>query len=431
MSQPKNLNWIVWITLSTAFFLSFFHRVAPAVIADQLMAEFDTGAVAIGGLASIYFYIYLLMQIPTGALADTVGPRTTVAVGSIVAGLGALLFALAWNLPVAFVGRFLIGLGVSVAFICTLKAQTVWFPAERFATMSGLLAIVGTAGAIVATTPLAASSDAFGWRPAFVASAIASIVVAVLIWSLVKDAPDGESGRPDKPLTHRMSLRQSVPVVWRNRQTWLCFTIHFSLFGGYLAFVGLWGAPFLMHVYDLSRIQAANWMIVVTVAFAAGSFLVGVLSDRLRRRKPPVLIGATLFVIMWLSLVLWPGGPPPYAWTMVALIVASAGASAYALGFAVVKESNPPGASGLAMATANIGGILGVALLQPLIGHMLDSSWEGTVVAGARVYAFSAYRTAFWAFVIVGLCGLIATLFMRDTRREARNNNQRPGDAWQ
>lgn len=117
-------RWLVWGVLAFSFSIVFFHRVSLAVVADQLMAEFNLGASALGNLGAVYFYIYTVMQIPSGILADTIGPRLTVTVGTLLAAAGAALFALASGLPAAFAGRFLTGLGVSVVFVAVQKSQT-------------------------------------------------------------------------------------------------------------------------------------------------------------------------------------------------------------------------------------------------------------------------------------------------------------------
>ncbi|MDP1982511.1 MAG: signal peptidase I, partial [Sulfuritalea sp.] len=95
-----------------AYLLSFFHRVAPAAISGDLQVSFAIGGAQLGTLAATYFYVYTLMQIPTGVLADTLGPRRILWWGGLVAGVGAILFGLAPSFELAFVGRTLVGLGV-------------------------------------------------------------------------------------------------------------------------------------------------------------------------------------------------------------------------------------------------------------------------------------------------------------------------------
>src|ERR1035437_6984317 len=77
-----------------AYVLSFFQRFAPAGIATDLAVAFSTSASSLGALAATYFYVYTLMQVPTGILVDTLGPRRILLIGGVVGGFGSLLFGL-------------------------------------------------------------------------------------------------------------------------------------------------------------------------------------------------------------------------------------------------------------------------------------------------------------------------------------------------
>ncbi len=117
MGPPMGLAWFIW-GLGALFYLAgFFQRVAPGVMTGELMQDFHISASGLGHLSGLYFYAYVAMQIPTGILADTLGPRKLLTAGCLVAGLGTLLFALS---PVYFwagLGRLLIGGSVAVAFV--------------------------------------------------------------------------------------------------------------------------------------------------------------------------------------------------------------------------------------------------------------------------------------------------------------------------
>ncbi|NLF97605.1 MAG: MFS transporter [Candidatus Riflebacteria bacterium] len=413
-----SLRWIVWSVLSSSYIISFFHRIAPGVVADYLMSEFVVGAGAISALSSVYFYVYMALQIPIGAAADAIGPRRVAAVGSLMIALGSLLFALAPSYSIAFLGRFLIGIGVATPFVCAMKAQAVWFRPNEFATMSGLLAVVGTVGTIIATTPLAAAVQAWGWRTPFLISAAASLIIAFLIWFFAADKPVEKSAQPQEPVTFKQTLltiREMIPTVWGNRQTWLGFLFHFSLFGGYVAFVGLWGVPYFMQVYGWTRIKAANAMLVVSILYTVGAFLVGALSDRwLGKRKPPMIFCSLFSVFMWALVVFWPGGPVPETLAVVFITLACVSASANILSLTLVKESNPSRASGLAIATAN-GGILGAGVIQSLIGYLLEKQWNGKIIEGVRVYSDAAYHHGFLVFLATSILAAAAALAMRET----------------
>jgi len=181
---------IVFGIVLLSFVLSFFHRTAPAAIASELTRAFAINAATLGTLAATYFYVYTLLQIPVGVLADTMGPRRLLTGGSLIAGAGSLAFALAPTWEIAAVGRMLVGVGTSVVFIAILKISAVWFPAERFATLTGVTMFAGNLGAVIAGAPLAWVVAQTSWRSVFVGLAALSIALGLATWWRVRDRPE-------------------------------------------------------------------------------------------------------------------------------------------------------------------------------------------------------------------------------------------------
>jgi MFS family permease len=153
-TPPLSLAWTIWGFGATLYLMGFFQRVAPAVMTAELMQEFNLNATALGNLSAFYFYSYVSMQIPTGILADLWGPRRLLTTGAFVAAVGGLLFAMAPTIFWAYLGRFLIGGAVAVAFVGSLKLAGEWFPARYFALVSGAALFFGIVGAVFAGAPL-------------------------------------------------------------------------------------------------------------------------------------------------------------------------------------------------------------------------------------------------------------------------------------
>ncbi|SHH89689.1 Major Facilitator Superfamily protein, partial [Caloranaerobacter azorensis DSM 13643] len=79
-------RWYIWGILALAYVIVFFHRVAAGVVRQDLIKAFNITDVEFGNLGSMYFYAYMIMQIPSGILADTLGARKTVSIGTLLAG---------------------------------------------------------------------------------------------------------------------------------------------------------------------------------------------------------------------------------------------------------------------------------------------------------------------------------------------------------
>ena len=110
-------RYLICLLIFLCYVLVFFHRLCPAVIALDIQSSFGISGTLLGVLGSAYFYAYAIMQLPTGLMADSWGPRKTVAVFLILAAVGSVVMGLAPNLAVAILGRILVGIGVSTVFV--------------------------------------------------------------------------------------------------------------------------------------------------------------------------------------------------------------------------------------------------------------------------------------------------------------------------
>ncbi len=412
--QQKRLRTTVLLLAIGAYLLSFFHRVAPAAIARDLAAAFETSAASLGVLAATYFYVYTVMQIPTGVLADTLGPRKILALGGLVAGAGSILFGLAPTFDIAVVGRTLVGLGVSVAFIAMLKLVAVWYEENRFATLTGTAMFIGNIGSVAAGAPLAWAAQAAGWRAVFVVVGILSLAIGIASWFLVQDKP-GEKGAPAPKgaKVDRTAWLGGLATVMKNTATWPGFFVNTGIAGSFFAFAGLWAVPYLTQVHGMTRATASNHISVYFIGFAIGCAVVGRISDRMGRRKPLMVGGAILHALGWWIWIA--SGPLPLGLTYLICGVMGLVTASLTLSWACAKEVNPPLLSGMATSVVNVGVFLGPAILQPLVGWAMDRGWDGAMAEGARLYSAAAYATGLIILAGAAAFGAIATLFVRET----------------
>ncbi len=409
------LRWTAFGIVGLAYILSFFHRFAPAAIAADLQQEFAASGAELGGLAATYFYVYTVMQVPTGILADTLGPRRIVALGGVIAGIGSILFGLADTLTAASIGRLLVGLGVSVTFISLLKLNAAWFHDRHFATMAGLSILLGNVGSLLAAAPLAWALAFTSWRTVFVGVGGLSLVLAGLAWWLVRNNP-GEAGLPS---LREIDGKQAHPphaghwydgllTVLRNRATWPGLWVNTGLSGSLFAFGGLWAVPFLCDVYGMERTAATGYTTLLLMGFALGAFFIGTLSDRLGKRKPVMIAAALTYCLCWLP---WLAGAKlPVLAGYALFFLMGLGASGFTLTWACAKEVNPHALSGMATSVVNIGGFLGTGIMQPLAGWAIDFARHD---GAARTLA--DYQAGLGIMFGFSLMGLIAALFIRET----------------
>ena len=418
-SPPQRVAWFVWGLGALFYLMGFFHRVAPAVMTEELMREFNINATALGNLSAFYFYSYVAMQIPTGILSDTLGPRRLLTIGSLVAGIGTLIFALSSHIIWADFGRLLIGGSVAVAFVGLLKVANNWFHPRHYAMISGLALFFGIVGAVFAGTPLRLLMNYYSWRTVILLSALITFVICLNIWFFVRDYPH-EKGYKDiggvEISTGKKTLKnivQGVLEVFNYPNTWFLFVIPGGLVGCVLTFSGLWGVPFLTTHHELSPPVAAAMTSTLLVAWAIGGPFFGWLSDRLGNRKRLYLIGSVISIAGWLSII-FITKIPVYG-LVVMLLVTGFSSGCIIITFAFAKESVPVDLSGTVSGVVNMGVMMGPTLLQPAVGWILDLKWQGEVIRGIRLYSLNAYQTGFSLMIAWAVLSFFLLFFTRET----------------
>lgn len=430
VKKVMHLRWVIWWALGLAFALNYFNKVAPAVVADNLVREFHLGgAVILGSLASTYFYVYAFMQIPAGILADSIGPRRSSTYGLLIAALGSTMFGLAPTLFFVYLGRLLIGLGLSVIVVNMMKVQAEWFRVREFSTMTGMMAFVGNFGTILGATPLAMLVAGIGWRWSFVSIGLVTAIIGILCWLLVRNRP-AEMGLPSLPAIEawegrletsppiastRPALGQCIRTTLANRRIWPAFIVLFGMYGTLLSFIGMWGVPYVSQVYGLERFVAARFMMAAAIGLMLGGPLVGAISDRLACRKMPLVVTALVYLLLWVALIFWNGGKPPLGMLYLIFFGFGVFGGAFILTYTCAKEVNPPGIAGLTTGTINTGGFLGAAILEPLLGYILDLNWQGQMVGGMKIYPVEAFQSAFSVSLGVMVLAFVASLFITET----------------
>lgn len=413
-TPPARLAWKICALGALLYLIGFYHRVAPAVLTEQLMADFNLGAAALGNLSAVYFYAYAVMQIPAGVLADRLGPRRLLAAGALLAAGGSFFFALAASFLLVSAARLLVGAGVAVAFVATLKLASRWFRPQQFALVSGAVLFCGVCGGIFAGAPLHYLVASFGWRPVMLLGGCATLALAGLIWRWVRDDPAAYGYLSYAPPQHggHAPLLRSLAQVLAYRNSWLLMLVPVGISGSVLAFAGLWGVPYLRQVHGLDTAEAALCTSLLLLAWALGGPLLGALSERLGKRKPLYLATTMLGLAGWSAAIYLPLALPLL---LAVLVVTSFACGNLIIGFAFARESVPPQLMGTASGVCNVGPLLGGVVLQPAIGWLLDQRWQGVSLAGGRIYDAAAYQAGF-SLIIGGIVvSFLLLLLTRET----------------
>lgn len=405
------LPWAMWALGTLLYCYGFFQRLAPGVMVDALMRDLSIPASVLGNLAAIYFYVYAVLQMPAGLLLDRFGARLLLALACATAAAGSALFAIAPDINVAYVGRLLAGFGAGFGWVGALKVIADWFPAQRFAMLSGLSLTVGLIAGLVAQAPLAGAVDVVGWRMTMVATALIGAVLAPVIFLLLRDRRHLAVSAAARGTSLLLSLKRVVAQP----RNWLIGAQGMSLNATINAVIGLWGVPFFIAVYQLDRATAAWSCSLAVIGWAVGCPAAGWWSDRLASRRIPMIAGSALALVSLGAIVFLPPLPLVVAWPLLLLYGMGTGASVVA--YAAARDVQPPEATGAAVGFANMIAVAGIAAVQSGTGVILDLAWDGTLHDGVRVYGADAYRTALALYPVLIAFGHVLAWTMRETHR--------------
>ncbi len=338
----------------------------------------------------------------------------------MVAAAGMILFSLAPDFLWANIGRALIGGSVAVGYVVLLKLSSRWLPPRFYALAAGLALFFGVLGAVIAGVPLRLLIDIFGWRDSLLASGLIAFAGAWLAWGVVRDDPQAKGYRSyaapqalDSRPARSSGAFSGLGTIFRFRNTWLLFLAPGGVVGSILTFAGLWGVPYLKAQYHLDPAKGAAVCSLMMIFWAVGGPVLGGLSDRLGRRKPLYLIGCLVNSAGW-GLIIF---VPNLSFGVFLLLVAVVGFSggAVIIGFAFSKESVPPHLAGTIGGVINTGQMIAAPILQPVIGWILDLTWKGSWIQGARVYEVDSFKIGFTVMLAWSLLSCVMVSLTRET----------------
>ncbi len=132
----------------------------------------------------------------------------------------------------------------------------------------------------------------------------------------------------------------------------------------------------------------------------------------------PYLLFACAYAAVWATLCFFGDGKPPLEYLYSITFLMGFFCSGFTLSLICTKEVNPGHLAGIAMGTTNTGGFIGAAILQVVLGKILDLFWDGRMIDAVRVYPLKAYRIAFLICFSITLLGIVAAAYIKETRCE-------------
>jgi MFS family permease len=399
--------WLVWGVGAVCYGAALFHRASLGVAAPEALQRFDTGPAVLALFSALQLGVYLALQVPSGLLADRLGPRKVITGGMVAMAVGSAVFALTGSIVGGIAGRMLIGFGDAFMFTNVLRLAAHWFPPHRYGKVAALTGLAGGLGQVVSTLPLGLSLHGLGWLPTFLGVAALTAGLAVVAAFAIRDQPAHAQPVHDT-LEPRERVTHTLRHVIAQRGTKHSFWVHFVLMAQFLAVTTLWGAPWLTNSQGHGQAEVGSLLLLSVLGFVGGSWFAGqCVSGRPLRRDRFTLGLSCAVLLVWAVLVGW-RGPLPMQVLAVVLVMIGVGGGGAMLAFDGARMANPAHRSGTASGVVNMGGFTAAVLIQLLVGAVLQ--------AVSFLPAGQAYRWAFAPVLALMLVGTLAQWWLRQRK---------------
>jgi len=387
-------RWFALVILGSicvTYYVENFLRAAASALTPVLIVELGINKGTMGLLISAYSLVYGLMQIPAGMLTDVLGPRKTILGFTALTVVGVFLFWLSYRLELLYVAQLMIGIGCSVFYINAVNIIGRWFPAHRKATAIGILSASSGLGNFTSYMGFPLANTLLGsWRNLYFMVVVILVVNYAMNFFILKNSPGGNG------ITRKTSskLFATFGEALRDRRLYP-FIVGYVLLSFSWVFM-TWMPQLLIETKGFTYIEAGVISSVGTIAGIPGCIAMGIISDRLRKRKLPLVFFSSLYVLLLATFLFAPG------WVPVLVYATLSGAisfcmSLWVLFFSMVPEVLPVERASIGLGLLNGIGSIGFSIITPIFGGLVDVTGS-YFVSNVTLIAIGAVMTTIFVF---------------------------------
>ena len=418
----------VWIWVFTSLFygFQFFLRSSPNALSPQLMEEFLIDAQTLGIFSAVYYWTYASLQVPLGLMLDIFGPKKILRLGMLICVAGAFLFAASPNFAVALIARCLIGAGAAVSFIGSIRMNGLWFPAHYLALVIGLLSAVGKIGGACAnfTLPMLVTwmktynNCGLCWRPIIIILSCIGFAIAGLVWLTGKDGPS-DTFKPVVSTINFSTIREQFLLVARRPTIWILGLYGYALYLTLSVFSDTFSIKFIELWLKVPSEKAGELAALVLVGSSVGAPFLSFLSDMYKRRVIFLRMSVAL-VLVFSGLIFFGVNIPIWA-AGICLFAFGFFSGGQILVFVTGSETGPSQLAGLSVGLINAVLMLSGALHNPIVGFLIQSSWDGQYQGNQPLYTLGNYQTGCLAIYALFVLAFVLSFCLKESHPARRN----------
>ena len=420
----------IFITICVVDALVYFQRACPSTMGEVMAHSYGVDVQKLSVFSSVFFYPYALLQPFAGLLADVLEPAFLMGSFNLLAAAGAAICGLAKTVPIACVGRFFVGFGSGPIYVPACRTFANWYPLASYPVVTGLFAAIANIGGILGQGPLASLEKIVGWRACFYGVAFFGGACSIVVLFAVRGHPTAFGYNPvnrnldDAPEGLRVNgvvtVRDRLKLLGANFKTvlkrgdfWIAAFFCALVNGPFFDVLGMWGGPFLTHVYGWDTVKSGNVMVGVSVGSMIGSVVGPLISNALGTRKWVVFAGSIIAMLSTIPFIAIPLRLPFAVVVGLFIIFSMCTNSLSSVLYAMVREYYHANTAATAIGCVNSFAFIGSAIYQPVTGVIMDKFGK---VEGTMKYKLDGYKYGLWMLSLVSLAvSAVVILFAKDT----------------
>lgn len=403
LSSPK----LAWFSLSLFYMYQYVLRVFPSVAEQELRTDLLLSAVDFSSLGAMYLYAYGGLQVPLGAIVDRLGLKKVAlaAISMCILGTGMFYWSSSlWHLQI---GRLLMGIGSAPVFMCSLKICADYIPAGHRGLYMGTTLTMGTLGALISGNLVVSLLESISWRLTILALGGLGLLIVILIMS---NLPSYTKPSNQEPFNFDILKR-----VFQNKIVYVYGILGLGFFSSLTVFTDLWGTAYLTKRYGVMRADAASAAMTMYIGLAIGSLILPWYFEKKNKIFTGIKLCAFLIAVSFAGLMFIPD--LPFAAAKIILFLMGLFSGAVMLSFTGAALETTKETSGLTISIVNAFNMFGGAILNQIVGRLLEYQWDGSLLDGVPQYSIEMFNKSF--IIVLGalfsICLIIALRLKQST----------------
>ncbi len=365
--------WLIWI-LATIFVVWLFNvQTGYAILNSRVAEELTLSLEQIGVIAACYTWVFAIAQLFSGALLDRLGCRKVLLPSITLVSCGVFLFAFARSFEMVLLSQVILAIGSCAGFVGAGYVGGVWFGMARFGFMFGLVQLAAALSSAFGQAGFDAALSQWTWRELMNGFGIFGIGLLLLGFAFIRNPVTAQTAHVQANEHQRgfvSAVFASIAEVLKKPQIWIISLVGALTFGAVLALGVVW-MPKLLIAQGLDETHA-NWATAcIWLGLAAGSPVIAKLSDKLRKRRSPLIWTSLVQLLAVAALVYLPANS---GMAMLLCFVFGFANAGHMLAFSAAADNVPGRLVGTSASIVNGSMFILGGILMGLPGKLLSTT---------------------------------------------------------